>query len=227
VTTTQTIIRAAPPLAVKLAGAATAAGVIEGYASVFEDEPDSYGDIIARGAFTKGLAELKQRSESVLMLWAHDTTAPIGRWTDVEEDTRGLFVRGQLNLETDSGRNAHAHLKAGDVNGLSIGYQTVSGATERHKNGTQTLHAVNLKEVSVVTFPALRSARVTAVKTEIRSQRELDALLREGGLPRAAAAKIAAAGWPALNSDQDQPDLNRLEARIKAATADLIRSMKG
>lgn len=219
------IIRAAPPLAIKLDAGSAATGVITGYASVFGGEPDSYGDIIAPGAYAASLADLRQRGESPLMLWAHDKAAPIGRWLEVVEDNRGLRVTGRLNLETTRGKDAHAHIKAGDVSGLSIGYAVPEGGITRNRDGTQTLTEIDLREVSIVTMPAARAARITGVKS-LASQRELQSLLNDSGLPRGAAAKIAAAGWQALTGDEDQPDLNRLEARIKAATAE-IRSMKG
>lgn len=219
------IIRTAPPLAIKLDGATAETGEIVGYASLFGGDPDSYGDIIAPGAFSKSLADKKVRGETPAMLWAHDQSAPIGRWTTFGEDSRGLFVRGVLNLQTERGRQAHAHVKAGDVNGLSIGYRTPPGSVQFHNNGTQTLNEIDLFEVSVVAIPAKREARITGVKS-IGSQRELQTLLHDTGLSRAAAAKIAAAGWPALNGDEDHPNLTALEARIKAATAE-IRSMKG
>lgn len=215
-----TIIRASLPLAVKFA---PQAGAVEGYASTFGGEPDAYGDIIAPGAFKRSLEDLRQRGEAPAMLWAHDPSAPIGRWTDLVEDARGLRVRGVLNLESERGLQAHAHLKAGDVTGLSIGYRSAPGTVEYHQDGTQTLHELDLREISVVTLPANRAARITSVKS-LASQRELQSLLHETGLPRGAAAKIAAAGWQALIGEEDQPDLNSLGARIKAATAEIIRT---
>ena len=221
----QTIIRTAPPLAIKLATDSAASGELIGYASVFGGEPDSYGDIIARGAFTKSLAGMGRRGESPVMLWAHDQTSPIGRWIDVSEDGKGLLVRGQLNLDTARGREAHAHVKAGDVSGLSIGYRTAPGSIVYHGDGTQTLNEIDLREISVVAIPAARSARIHGVKT-IGSQRELQTLLHETGLPRAAAAKIAAAGWPALNGEDDTSDINDLATLIKTPTAQNLKKKR-
>lgn len=219
------IIRAAPPLAIKLDGASAETGVITGYASIFGGEPDSYGDIIAPGAYSASLSEMRRSGESPLMLWAHDRASPIGRWLEIAEDAKGLRVTGRLNLDTTRGKDAHAHIKAGDVNGLSIGYSVPNGGATYNADGTQTLKTIDLREISVVTIPAARAARITGVKS-LASQRDLQALLHDSGLARGAAAKIAAAGWQALNGDEDQPDFNALEARIKAATA-LIPSTKG
>lgn len=216
-----TIIRAAPPLVVKLASASAATGEITGYASLFGGEPDSYGDIIAPGAYALSLSEMRQRGEAPLMLWAHDRATPIGRWLEVVEDSKGLRVRGQLNLETTRGKDAHAHIKAGDVSGLSIGYSIPPGGVVFHNDGTQTLKVIDLKEISVVTIPAARTARITGVKS-IESQRHLQGLLHDLGLPRAAASKIAAAGWPALNGDdKDRPELSQLLAEVKASATSI------
>lgn len=215
------IIRAAPPLLVKLASASAATGEITGYASLFGGEPDSYGDIIAPGAYSASLAEMHRRGEAPLMLWSHDRAAPIGRWLEVVEDSKGLRVRGQLNLDTTRGKDAHAHIKAGDVSGLSIGYSIPSGGVVFNSDGTQTLTAIDLKEISVVAIPASRPARITGVKS-IESQRHLQGLLHDLGLPRAAASKIAAAGWPALTGDdQDQPQLSQLLAEVKASATSI------
>ncbi len=210
-----------PALAIKLAPQDAERGLIEGYGATFDIEPDRQGDIIRPGAFRKSLLR-----ELPAMVWAHDLSRPVGRWLEASEDGKGLRLRGQLNLQTDAGRDAHAHVLAGDVTGLSIGYEVPKGgAALDQRSGARILSEINLYEVSPVSVPAMHGARITGVKS-IGSQRELDALLRETGLPRAAAAKIAAAGWPALNSDQDQQIPTDLGARIKAATAD-IRSMKG
>ncbi|WP_295706082.1 HK97 family phage prohead protease [uncultured Brevundimonas sp.] len=219
--TTSPIFRTGPTLELKLAPLDAERGLIEGYGSIFGGEPDLHGDIIMPGAYTKSL-----RERMPAMLWMHDSTRPIGRWTEAVEDQRGLRLTGFLNLETQAGREAHAHVKAGDVTGLSIGYEVPpGGASLDVKSGVRSLAEIDLHEVSPVAIPAHGRARITGVKS-IASQRELQTLLHETGLPRAAAAKIAAAGWPALNGDEDHPDLNSLGARIKAATAE-IRSMKG
>lgn len=213
--------RTGPALVIKLAPEHAERGLIEGYGSTFNGEPDMHGDVIAPGAFAKALA-----LRLPAMLWAHDMSRPIGRWTHAEEDVRGLRLRGQLNLDTDAGREAHAHVKAGDVSGLSIGFLTPpGGALIDQRSGVRRLTEIDLYEVSPVAVPANQRARITNAKS-IGSERDLKALLHEAGLSRGAAAKIAAAGWPALNGDEDQPDFNQIGARLKAATAELL-SMKG
>jgi len=139
------------------------AGLLTGYASVFDGEPDSYGDVIQKGAFKKSLAEHKAAGTTPLMLWQHDPSEPIGVWLELREDATGLAVSGRLILETRRGQEAYALLKAGALNGLSIGFRT--RASERRAGGGRTLQDLELIEISLVSIPAASRARVTSVKT--------------------------------------------------------------
>ena len=138
------------------------AGTLSGYASVFEGDPDSYGDVIARGAFTRSLAEHKAAGSAPLLLWQHDPSEPIGVWLALREDATGLHVSGRLILETRRGQEAYALLKAGALNGLSIGFRT--RASERRNGGGRVLQDLELIEISLVSIPAASRARVTGVK---------------------------------------------------------------
>ena len=135
-------------------------GTFSGYASLF-GVTDLGRDVVSRGAFTKSL---KQRPASrVKMLREHQPEEPIGVWTSIAEDATGLAVSGKLVLETIRGKETHALLKAGALDGLSIGYRTKSSRLDKAK-GTRMLDEVELHEISVVTFPMLPSATVHAVK---------------------------------------------------------------
>src|SRR5690606_9014950 len=74
-------------------------GVIEGYASTF-NVIDSYGEMVAPGAFKASIAGLKKSKRGLKMLWQHDSHQPIGIWDDLEEDAKGLRVVGRLLKDT-------------------------------------------------------------------------------------------------------------------------------
>lgn len=186
-------VRLAPALEVKRDPDNAGKGIVQGLASAFGGPPDSYGDIIAPGAFRRTISEHKSEGSMPLMLWSHDPSAPIGRWTEMKETDQGLFVRGQINLETSRGQDANAHIKAGDINGLSIGFYVGPNGKKAGENGTTIIVDCDLVEVSVVAMPANRRARI-----QLDSKRALEDLLQKSGLPRAAAVKLAAGGWPAL-----------------------------
>lgn len=140
-----------------------AAGLFEGYASVFNGV-DAYRDMILRGAFNATLGQWREKGRLPPLLWAHDPGAlPLGRWLEMREDGRGLFVRGQFALETQPGREAHALVKMGALSGLSIGYRPVK-ARRDPTSGINRLSEIDLAEVSLVNRPADDAARVLSVK---------------------------------------------------------------
>lgn len=200
---------------------AASKGVVEGYASAFGGPPDAYGDIIEKGAFQRTIADHKREGSMPAMLWAHDPSRPIGRWTDMHEDGFGLYIKGTINLNTSFGKDAHEHLAQGDVGGLSIGFMIPENGS-RQDGTAKIITDLDLMEVSAVVFPANRRARVNNVKS-LNSKSELVDLLREAGLPKTAAHRVAAGGWPAL-SGADHEKAIALAAQIEAATAK-IRSI--
>ncbi|MFP3383116.1 HK97 family phage prohead protease [Tritonibacter sp. SIMBA_163] len=136
----------------------TADEVIEGYASLF-GAPDQGKDIVTRGAYAASLAAHQARGSKVKMLWQHDPSHPIGVWDEILEDDTGLRVKGRILTETQKGAEAAALVRAGAIEGLSIGYRTVKAT--RDKEGHRRLEELQLWEVSLVTFPMLPSARLS------------------------------------------------------------------
>lgn len=151
---------------------------IEGYASLF-GVTDQGGDVVMPGAYGRSLARLKAGGRAVRMLWQHDAGQPIGVWDEIVEDGRGLRVKGRILTEVAKGREAAALVAAGAIDGLSIGYRTVTA--EKDAKGQRLLREVELWEVSLVTFPMLAEARVAAKGAEPGAEtlRELAALFEE------------------------------------------------
>ena len=144
---------------------------IEGYASLF-GLADTGGDVVERGAYTASLQALSKAGQSVKMLWQHRPEEPIGTWDEVRETEKGLYVKGRLLPDVARACEAAALLRAGAIDGLSIGYRTVK-ATKDTK-GQRLLNELELWEVSLVTFPMLPEARVGA-----KGQDPVDAMLRD------------------------------------------------
>lgn len=164
-------------------------GVFSGYASVFGNI-DAYGDMVMPGAFAKSLA-----SKMPALLWQHDTYEPIGVWQELKEDKKGLFATGQLLVDgVTRAKEAYSLLRAGALNGLSIGYmlneyEWVKTDDEEFRKLTE----IDLWEVSLVTFPANDEARISDVKeaiSELESVRDVEGYLREAGLSRSEAKGI-------------------------------------
>lgn len=162
-------------LEVKFASGGDApAGVFTGYGAVFGNV-DSYGDVIQKGAFRDTLREAKKTGRMPKMLLEHGMGfgaldgIPCGAWTSMEEDDIGLKVEGSLfAMNTERGQYIYEGLKAGAIDGLSIGYRVKDASYgTRPEDPRRTLKKIDLHEVSIVTFPANDLARTDGVKTEI------------------------------------------------------------
>jgi HK97 family phage prohead protease len=214
VKTSDSIVKTSGFLSLKFAASDAKQGIFEGYGAVFGNV-DQGGDLIRPGAFRQSLADHKAEGILPPMLWQHRQDQPIGRWLEIREDDVGLFMRGQCNLATTAGKDAHAHIVEGDVSGMSIGYLIPpNGSKFDERTGVTILEAIELREVSVVTLPMNRLARIT-------SKRELETILAKSGLSRGAAEKIASGGWPALLGDEPPETPDEL---VKAVSAFLHRS---
>lgn len=141
-------------------------GTFSGYAAVFNTK-DMGGDIIRKGAFAASLAAIP--AGKVRLLWQHAQDEPIGVLTKLEEDDIGLKADGRFILETARGREAHALVKAGALDGMSIGFKTVT-ATRDSVKSARVLEKVLLKEISLVTFPMHPDATVSSVKSANNTQ---------------------------------------------------------
>jgi uncharacterized protein len=141
-------------------------GVFEGYASLF-GRRDQQNDVVMAGAFDACLR--RRGAANIRMLFQHNPAEPVGTWIDLRETPRGLAVRGRLNLQVQRGRELLALLEAGGLDGLSIGFKTIRARNDRVA-GTRQLLAVDLWEISLVTFPMLEGARVSAVKSAARAR---------------------------------------------------------
>jgi uncharacterized protein len=138
--------------------ACSGTGVFVGYASLFGVR-DQAGDMVMRHAFRDSL---KRRAPcDVRMLFQHDPAEPVGAWLEMRENDRGLYVRGRLDAGVQRGRELMSLLESGGLDGLSIGFRTQLAAREKF-TGTRQLLQVDLWEVSLVTFPMLAGARVSA-----------------------------------------------------------------
>ena len=191
-------------------------GEFEGYASVF-GEKDSHSDIVIKGAFIKSLAAWMSKGLMPAMLWQHKQDEPIGIYTEIREDENGLYVKGRLLIDADPlAKRAHAHLKAGSITGLSIGYTLVDYEWSKEKDAW-ILKEIELWEVSLVTFPSGDSARVSDVKStfergEVPAPKFIEKLLRDAGMSRQQAKAFMSKGYNALDDQRDVDVENGLNA---------------
>jgi HK97 family phage prohead protease len=133
-------------------------GYFEGYGAYFNNI-DHGEDMIVKGAFMKSL----QTNRKIKMFWQHNAWDIIGSFVETREDENGLYCKGRINLGTEKGKEAYALLKAGDLDGLSIGYRVLD--SETNEKNVRVLKELDLYEVSLVTFPMNPKAQVSSVKS--------------------------------------------------------------
>lgn len=216
---------------IKLAAAADSDVMsFTGYGAVFGNV-DSYGDVIAKGAFATTIREAKHSGLWPAMLSQHggmglsaDDMTPIGIWEELSEDDVGLQVKGIL-APTTRGIEMHKLMSMKPrpaINGLSIGYVPIkwkmrSSPTEPRR----TLEEIKLIEVSPVTFPANTKARVDNVKNEI-TIRTAERALRDAGFSQSEAKRIVAQGFKA-GTHRDDESLDDIAAALRRN----LQSLKG
>lgn len=198
-------------------------GKFTGYGSIFNNT-DLGNDVVMAGAFTKSLN--RKGARGVKMLFQHKPDEVIGVYDEIVEDGKGLRVQGRLALGTQRGKEVYELMKMGALDGLSIGYKVSPKGMEYDEKGKKRrLKEVELMEISAVTFPMNPRARVSAVKSEDRTVRDWEEILRDAGdLSRSEAKVAASAIYKALNQ-RDAGDgqeeviqrMKNLETLIKGA----------
>tara|TARA_R110000765_G_scaffold309192_1_gene402721 strand:+ start:731 stop:1573 length:843 start_codon:yes stop_codon:yes gene_type:complete len=165
-------------------------GTFYGYGSIFNNT-DLGNDVVVNGAFTKSLA--RTGPKGVKLLYQHKSDMPIGVFEEIEEDGKGLKVKGRLALGTQAGREAYELLKMGALDGLSIGFRvSPKGQEYDGKSKKRFIKEVDLMEISLVTFPMNPKARVRSVKGEEVSIREWENGMRDAFTLSRSEAKVAA-----------------------------------
>jgi HK97 family phage prohead protease len=114
--------------------------------------------VVEPGAFAAALG--LRGAGRIRMLFQHDPAQPVGVWTAMREDARGLWVEGRLTAGPGKAGELAALIADGAVDGLSIGFRTIKARTDPRTRLRHILEA-DLWEVSIVTFPMLPGARLS------------------------------------------------------------------
>ncbi len=182
-------------------------GFFSGYGAVFGNV-DWYNDVILPGAFKASLEKWQLKNKMPPVLWNHNDSEPIGVYTQIYEDEKGLFVEGKLLIDdVPRAKSTYALLKAGAIDGLSIGYSTKKA--NQQGNGVRELIEVDIGEISIVTQPANDRSLITSVKNkledgELPTLPEFEKFLRESGFSKSQSTAIASKGLRSLLSESEE-----------------------
>lgn len=190
-------------------------GTFEGYASKW-DSVDSYGDTILKGAFGDTLKTHGQPKLFLEHSWAlGGALLPIGKAQCFEDDV-GLRLKGELTPGLAIAADVRAAMKHGTIDGLSIGGKIKKGDYQEKEDGGKIIKRWDvLREVSVVAYPAEKSARIDlsslksidfeALLPECKTERDIERLLRDAGLGKWEAMAIVSRA-KAILTGRDAPD---------------------
>ena len=143
-------------------------GTITGYASTWTREPDSYGDIVAKGAFAECIENLKAEGKVLPLLFNHssdDIDAYIGTVTNLEEDDHGLKFDAVFD-DTKEAQRARELAATGRLVKFSFAYDILDQGEVVLEDGRKAneLRKLNIHEVSLVLYPANPDTSIVSVK---------------------------------------------------------------
>lgn len=150
-------------------------GTIEGYASTWVRKPDSYGDVVRKGAFADTLADDWNGGKGIPFLWSHkldDLKAFIGTASADEDDT-GLHFIATFD-DTDEAQKVRQLYKDGRLKKFSFAFDVLENGLTTLEDGTKAneLRKLKLYEISAVTVPANDTAEVVDVKAGRRNSKK-------------------------------------------------------
>ncbi|HFE9867695.1 HK97 family phage prohead protease [Acinetobacter baumannii] len=182
-------------------------GFFSGYLAVFNNI-DSHGDVIRKGAFLKTIEEWNSKGKYPAIFWNHDPDEPIGVFTLMREDEKGLYVEGRLLIsDIVRAKSTYALMKVKAIDGMSIGYITIQ-STHDPQTMIRELLELELVEGSIVAFPSNPNSLISSVKSklqdgELPSLPEFEKFLRESGFSKTQATVIASKGLRHLLSESE------------------------
>ena len=197
-------------------------GVVEGYASTWTKTPDSYGDIVIKGAFTDTLKKRKASGHPFPLCFNHDFDQIIGAVFEAYEDDYGLKVRASF-LNTPAAQEKRELVKEGIVWQFSFAYSVLGSEApteEEKKQGIyQKLTKLELYEVSLVPVPANQTAVVTDIKNDdnIEEKAGKRNSAKDEALIRDAISALQALLDTADDQGEDEPEANGAPEEQKAS----------
>ena len=158
-------------------------GTISGYASTWTREPDSYGDIVAKGAFAEHIARIKEEGRVLPFLFNHkadDLSAYIGTVVELKEDDHGLYFEGTFD-DTPEGQRARELALDGRLCKFSFAYDVLEAGEVTLEDGRKAneLRKLNIHEVSLVMYPANPDTSVVSVKAGRRNRKSDEDIIKQ------------------------------------------------
>lgn len=159
--------------------------IISGYFIVFNSETELY-----EGCFEEIAPESFDNVDlsDVRALIDHETSKVLGRTKPgtltLSVDTKGVYGEIKVNENDTEAMNLYSRVQRGDVDQCSFGFNILDEAMETRDDGSYkfTIKAIELFEVSVVTFPAYADTAVEARSKQIENMEKRELLAKKSKL---------------------------------------------
>lgn len=159
--------------------------IISGYFIVFNSETELY-----EGCFEEIAPESFDNVDlsDVRALIDHDTSKVLGRTKSgtltLSVDAKGVYGEIKVNENDTEAMNLYSRVQRGDVDQCSFGFNILDEAMETRDDGSYkfTIKAIELFEVSVVTFPAYADTAVEARSKQIENMEKREFLAKKSKL---------------------------------------------
>ena len=197
------------------------AGTISGYFSTYDRIPDSYGDVVAPGAFTDTIKAREESGHKFPLCWNHDLNQIIGQVDSIEDTEKGPLMTASF-FNTTLAQEKREIVKSGVVYQFSFAYDVREASQVTLEDGTKAneLQKLDLFEVSIVPVPANPRAEVTDIKAGRRnSAKDADELNRIFSL--ADEIKAAVKGLLGEIDTAEDPEDGEDKAKANAAAEEL------
>ena len=209
------------------------AGTITGYFSTYDRVPDSYGDVIAPGAFADTIKARKESGHPFPLCWNHDLDQIIGSVDpdNIVDTDKGPLMTASF-FDTPLAQEKRAIVKSGVVYQFSFAYDVLEAGPVELEDGTKAneLKKLDLFEVSIVPIPANQNAVMTEVKAGRRnSAKDADAIREAISLLQGVLGELEDTEAPdgedeaKANAAAEEPEQSN---PAKEALLDYIKSME-
>ena len=157
-------------------------GKISGYFATYDRIPDSYGDVIAEGAFTETIQNRKDSGHPFPLCWGHDLNQIIGAVypEDIVDTEKGPLMTASF-FNSPLAQEKREIVKSGVVYQFSFAYDILDSGEVTLEDGTKAneLRKLDLFEVSIVPIPANPRAEVTDIKAGRRNSKSDEQAIRD------------------------------------------------
>lgn len=195
-------------------------GKISGYFSTYDEEPDSYGDIIAPGAFTETIEKRKATGHPFPLCFNHDFDKIIGTVDSIEDTEKGPLIEASF-LDTELAQDVRKFVKSGAIFQFSFAYDVLDWELptkeQQEKGIVSILKKLDVFEISIVTVPANQNAVMTDIKSGRRNSKSDEDIINQ--IIKLAESLLTKEDGEALNdTEEGEKAIEEEETKVNEAS---------